>query len=114
MHGGPNIYLTSADNVCLRGQQIDDFPLALVAPLRAEHHRHFVPVVAARTLLSGRGWLVGAFVVFARPVERHGGGGVSPFVSRRLNRVRGWHCHICTLIADDVRARRAHKCVAVL
>lgn len=110
MHGRPNIYLTSADNVCLSRQQIDDFPLALVAPLRTEHHRHFVPVVAARTLLSRRGRLVRGFVVFARPVEGHGGDGVSPFVSRRLNCLRclrGWHCHICTLIADDVRARRA-------
>lgn len=107
MHGRPNIYLTSADNVCLSRQQIDDFPLALVAPLRTEHHRHFIPVVAAWTLLSRRGRLVRGFVVFARPVERHGGDGVSPFVSRRLNGLRGRHCHICTLTADDVRARRA-------
>lgn len=83
-HGGPNIYLTSADKVRLSRQQVDHFPLALVAPLRTEHHRHFVPVVAPGTLLPRRGGLVRGFVVFARPVERHGGDGVSPSVSGRL------------------------------
>lgn len=100
-----NVYLTSADQVCLGRQQIHDFSLALVAPLRAEHHRHSVAVVAARTLLSRGGRLVRGSVVFARPVERHGG--VSPSVSRRLSCLRGWHFHICPLMADDVRARRA-------
>lgn len=102
----PNIYLTSADNVSFSRQQIDDFSFALVSPLRTEHHRHFVPGVAARALLSGRGGLTDVFVVFGRPGERHDGGGFSPFASRRLNCLQEWHCHICNFIADDVRARR--------
>lgn len=103
----PNIYLTSADNVSFGRQQIDDFPFALVSPLCTEHHRHFVPGVAARALLSGGGGLTHVFVVFCgRPGERHDGGGFRPSVSRRLIRVQEWHCHICNFIADDVSARR--------
>lgn len=83
----PNIYLTSADNIRFGRQQIDDFPFALVSPLRAEHHRHFVPRVVARSLLSGYGGLIHVFLVFCRPGERHDGGGFSLPVSRRLSRL---------------------------
>ena len=103
----PNIYLASADEVGFGRQQIDHFSFALVSPLRAEHHRRLVPGVVARSLLTGRGGLIQVLVVFRRPGERHGGGGCSLSVSRRLNCPQEWHCHICNFIADDVRARRA-------
>lgn len=103
----PHIYLTSADNVGFGRQQIDDFPFALVSPLRTEHHRHFVPGVVARSLLSGGGGLTHVFVVFRGPAERHVVGGLSSPVSRRLRGLRERCCHICNFIADDVRARRA-------
>jgi len=61
------MYLTSADNVSFGRQQVDDFPFALVSPLRTEHHRHFVPRVGARALQPGG--LTRVFVVFRRPVE---------------------------------------------
>ena len=110
----PIIYLTSADDVSLSRQQIDHFSFALVSPLRTEHHRRFVPGVVTPSLLSGGRGLIHVFVVFGRPGERHDGGGLSLSVSRRLNRLREWHCHICNFIADDVRARRAavRRCAA--
>lgn len=94
----PNMYLASADDVRLGRQQVDDFAFALVSPLRTEHHRHLVPRVITWSLLPGRGGLISVFVVFRRPAERHDGGGSRLSVSRGLNCLQQWHCHICNII----------------
>lgn len=108
----PNVYLTSAHNVSFGCQQIDHFSFAFIAPLRTEHHRHFVPNVVARSLQSRRSGLIRVFVIFSRPGDRHVGGGFRLSVSRRLNPLQEWHCHICNSIAHDVRARRTvRNCV---
>lgn len=78
-----HFYLTPAHDVGLGGQQVHHLALALVAPLRSQHHRHFVARVVAGALLSGRGGLARVFVLFGRPAERHDGGGCALSVSER-------------------------------
>ena len=81
-----HVYLTSAHNVRLGRQQVDDLPFALVSPLRAEHHRHLVARIVTRSLLQpGGGGLAGVLVVFRRPGVRHDGAGCGLSARKRTN-----------------------------